>query len=79
MFPPGQKYDAINTDNTKYIENNLNSLISSLNSQPQLKYYNNNDIKIESIKIVDTDKINVMKKQKRIANNREEIKIVFFD
>lgn len=65
--------------NTKYIENNLNSLISSLNSQPQLKYYNNNDIKIESIKIVDTDKINVMKKQKRIANNREEIKIVFFD
>jgi acetyl/propionyl-CoA carboxylase alpha subunit len=63
--------------NTKYIENNLNSLISSISMNSQLNY--NNDINPEKIKIIDTDKINIIRKQKRVSGNGEEMKVVFFD
>jgi 3-methylcrotonyl-CoA carboxylase alpha subunit len=64
--------------NTKYIENNLNSLISSISMNSQLNYHNN-DINPEKIKIIDTDKINIIRKQKRVSGNGEEMKVVFFD
>ena len=64
--------------NTKYIENNLNSVIASIQLNSHLNY-NNNDINPEKIKIIDTDKMNIMRKQKRISNNGEDMKIVFFD
>jgi hypothetical protein len=43
----------------------------------QLNY--NNDINPEKIKIIDTDKINIIRKQKRVSGNGEEMKVVFFD
>ena len=63
--------------NTKYIENNLNSLISSISMNSHLNY--DNDINPEKIKIIDTDKINIIRKQKRVSGNGEEMKVVFFD
>ena len=63
--------------NTKYIENNLNSLMSSISTNSHLNY--NNDINPEKIKIIDTDKINITRKQKRVSSNGEEMKVVFFD
>jgi 3-methylcrotonyl-CoA carboxylase alpha subunit len=62
------------THNTKYIENNLNTLISKINSDNNLSEV---DIDTKRIKIVETDKL-------KIVNNRSEtetggIKVVYFD
>jgi hypothetical protein len=40
---------------------------------------NFNDLEQTKIKIVDTDKIGIMKKKSRTLGNGEEMKIVFFD
>jgi acetyl/propionyl-CoA carboxylase alpha subunit len=62
------------THNTKYIENNLNTLISKINSDNNLSEV---DIDTKRIKIVETDKL-------KIVNNRSKtetggIKVVYFD
>ena len=66
------------THNTKYIENNLNSLISRVGTHTK-KMKSFKDLEQTKIKIVDTDKIGIMKKKSRTLGNGEEMKIVFFD
>tara|TARA_B100000965_G_scaffold39273_2_gene28896 strand:+ start:983 stop:2491 length:1509 start_codon:yes stop_codon:yes gene_type:complete len=65
------------THNTKYIENNLNTLITQVNSYNKIK--NINDIDQTKIKIVETDNLGVMRNKSRSLNNGEEMKVVFFD
>ena len=65
------------THNTKYIENNLNTLITQVNSYNKIK--NINDIDQTKIKIVETDNLGVMRNKSRSLNNGEEMKVIFFD
>ena len=54
-----------------------NGYLSKYHSPANLD--NNEDLHLGKIKIIDTDKMNIMRKQKRISNNGEDMKIVFFD
>ena len=63
--------------NTKYIENNLNTLIAHIDLNHKLK--NNYEIDQRKIKIKETDKLGIIKNKSRSLYNGEDMKIVFFD
>ena len=65
--------------NTKFIENNLDLLNNEIVNKEQSEIMNDqNMIDINSIKIVKTDELKIMKKIK-ISRGLEDMKIVFFD
>ena len=61
--------------NTKYIENNLNALVSMTSNFDQSS--KNIDLDSRKIKIVETDKIKVAHGSRRISDGG--IKVVYFD
>ncbi len=63
--------------NTKYIENNLNLLVSNITSNNNLENLDTVDPK--KIKILETDKLGIMRKESRTLDNGEKMKVVFFD
>ena len=63
--------------NTKYIENNLNLLISNI--APNNNLENLNSVDPKKIKISETDKLGIMRKESRTLDNGEKMKVVFFD
>ena len=63
--------------NTKYIENNLNLLVSNIAANNNLENLNSVDPK--KIKILETDKLGIMRKESRTLDNGERMKVVFFD